>query len=124
MPLLKTINDYLVKEHSPILIDGRSFLAGSLDRWGLIHIEECSFYPGTYKFYRNLLHEFVHLDKLRTTGSANGHGLPMGLENINELVETEIEREVEQMITQNCLAYRFLKEKVKSARFISEYIIQ
>ncbi len=120
MSLLKTINDYLVKEHNPILIDKKSEDDAHIDMWALIHLHEDHFYRGTYIFYECLLHEFVHLDRLRTTGSANGREFPSGFYCYYHPVEREITKEVEQMITQNCLAYRFLKEKLESARFILE----
>ena len=118
MPLLKTINDYFTKKHNPILIDRDSDYESSIDKWSLIHVNEDNFYPDTYNFNVDLLHEFIHLDKLRTIGSTNGYGVPSGVNNYDHPVEKEIAKEVEEIMIQNCLVFRVLKKKLKSARFI------
>ena len=118
MPLLKTINDYFIKESKSIKV-GLSPFTAHIDLDGSICINESikklSGYGG---LYWNILHEFIHLDMKRTTGSGNGYGKKDGVNLPNDHVELEIERQVSEMITQNSIAYRLLKRSLKYHSFL------
>lgn len=120
MPLLATIDNYF-KKKLPILIDTKPYSYDAcIDFWGLIHLHEDHFYPETYNFYFKLLHEFIHLDRERTTGSTNGYGISSGSWNQNDTLEQEVDKESEELINQNFLVFKILKKKLKSANFILE----
>jgi len=87
----------------------------SLDWYGLVYLHEQKFNPESYEFYKNILREFIHLDMLKTTGSAYGHGGPKPGENLSYKltlrIEDEITRECDLLIEQKSLLFRFLKSK-------------
>ena len=92
MPLLKTINDYFIKESKSIKI-GLSPFTAHIDLYGSICINES-------------------IKKLNGYGKKDGVNLP------NDYVELEIERQVSEMITQNSIAYRLLKRSLKYHSFL------
>jgi len=112
MPLLKTILDYL-KEKGQIRIASGPFSA-YISRDGVINLNSSvKFNEGYGGRYWNLLHEFIHLDRKRTTGNYDGYEIPSS-------IEESIEREVEEIINQNCMAYRFLKKQLRRGIIITE----
>jgi len=125
--LLNTINGYF-KNHLPILVDRdtseKNATDASLDRYGIIHIHEDHFFPETYEFYKCLLHEFIHLDRFKTSGSVYGRRKPMPGKNLSydlrQRLEDEINRECDLLIEQKSLVFRLLKDSLKSAKYIVE----
>lgn len=125
MALLKTINEYF-DNHLPILIDTSESDANdaSLDWYGIVHLHQDHFFPETCEFYRNLLHEFIHLDRLKTSGSVYGYGGFKPGENLSyetkQKLEDEINRGCDLLMKQDSLVFRVLKDKLKSANFVVE----
>jgi hypothetical protein len=119
MTLSNTISEYFIK-HNIILVD-RSYEHSdydfSVDKWGLIHVHldniaNCKSAPSP-TVIRGLLHEFIYLDRFKTTGS-------MEINLSDNLAEKQIEKEVEQIVNQNSLEYRILKERLNSTNFVVE----
>jgi len=113
MPLLATIREYF-REGNPIILDeGKDLLGcvGSLDKELIIHLDPEL--RGNEEIYEVLLHEFIHLDKRVETGSVYGYGQPEnGTRKESDPIEEDISKEVRELINQNCLAYRVLKEEL------------
>jgi hypothetical protein len=117
MPLIKTILDYFRKEHKPIIVGYEPM--DCINKKGVICISRSKRKPEDYEgLYWILLHEFIHLDRKKTTGSYNGWGEKDGCNGINHPIERQIEREVGELITQNSMAYRVLKKQLSYATFL------
>ncbi len=117
MPLLTTILDYFRKQRKPIRVG--CYFTASIDKQGVICLNSSTRKKeGKGGIYWDILHEFIHLDRKRVTGSYNGWGEKDGCNFSSHPVEREIEREVSDLISQNSLAYRILKKQLKFADFV------